>query len=168
MSRNLVLPIFLLLAVVISNNVIFAKTTLLENKMANWTMPNNISMKSDTTPKQQYEQLALHQIDVMPHYLPNPDSMFKFLSRNIRYPEIAKKHNLQGTVYVGFTVKKDGSIINITIKQAVNYPLNVSEVQGSFEKEAMRVVALMPKWKAGTMKGEPVDVAYILPIAFRL
>ena len=36
------------------------------------------------------------------------------------------------------------------------------------DKEAVRVMKLMPKWKPGMQNGKTVRVKYSLPISFRL
>ena len=84
---------------------------------------------------------------------------YKFFSQNIKYPTAASKAGIQGKVIVEFLVEKDGSIADITVKQGVNPELDA---------EAVRVVGLMPKWKPGEQRGEPVSVRYTMPIAFSL
>lgn len=71
----------------------------------------------------------------------------------------AKKEGLEGTVHVGFTVSADGSIAKVNVKQGVHEALDA---------EAVGVVNAMPKWKAGSAHGKPVDVMMTLPIAFKL
>ena len=68
-------------------------------------------------------------------------------------------HGVEGTIYVGFVVNKVGEIVNIKIRRGVSPELNA---------EAIRVVKLMPKWKAGKQDGELVRVAYTLPVRFQL
>ena len=38
----------------------------------------------------------------------------------------------------------------------------------SLDKEAMRIVSVMPKWIPGKQDGRPVAVYYTLPIKFKL
>jgi Gram-negative bacterial TonB protein C-terminal len=108
------------------------------------------------------------------------EAIVKYLKDTIRYPDIARKHNIQGTVYLGFTVQKDGQITDIVIKRGVSYPdiivrdttmKNVCYVQfiknpaiGSLEAEAKKVVANMPKW----INKSNQAIKYTLPIKFKL
>ncbi len=85
--------------------------------------------------------------------------LMEYLSKNIKYPEAAMKKGTQGRVTVQFVVEKDGSIANAKVLRGVDPEL---------DKEAMRVVSVMPKWKPGTQKGEAVRVKYTVPIMFRL
>ena len=56
-------------------------------------------------------------------------------------------------------IERDGSITDVKV---------VRGVDASLDKEAVRVVQSMPKWKPGKQRGKPVRVAYTLPINFQL
>lgn len=88
-----------------------------------------------------------------------PGNIQKWIGKNVRYPEIARDNGVQGKVYVQFVVEKDGSVSNITV---------VRGVDAALDKEAIRVISSMPKWKPGKQRGKPVRVSYTLPIAFQL
>ena len=96
---------------------------------------------------------------VMPEYPGGPAECMKFLSKNIRYPKKARENGTQGRVVVQFVVDKDGSIDDIKIVKSVSWELN---------DEAKRVVKRMPKFKPGTIGGEPVRMRFTMPIMFRL
>lgn len=92
-----------------------------------------------------------------------PDGMtalMKYLATNTHYPDDARKKNIQGRAIIGFIVKSDGSISEIKVVK--------SSGNESLDKEAMRVVSTMPKWKPGTQDGKNVNVRFCLPIMFRL
>ena len=59
---------------------------------------------------------------------------------------------------VQFVVNKDGSISGAKVVRSVDPDL---------DKEALRVINSMPKWKPGMQKGEPVSVKFTVPIVFR-
>jgi TonB family protein len=123
-------------------------------------------------------------VDEQPQFVGGQDTMFRWLTQNIKYPKEAREKRAEGTVYVGFVVEKDGSITNVAIKREPSYPkdtLKIMEVngiqgiklvnskaEGSLGREAVRVISAMPKWKAGRNQGQPVRVAYTLPIKFKL
>ena len=86
-------------------------------------------------------------------------ALMEYLSKNIKYPEAAMKKGTQGRATVQFVVEKDGSITNVKILRGIDPELN---------KEAVRVISAMPKWKPGTQKGEAVRVKYTVPVMFRL
>lgn len=83
----------------------------------------------------------------------------KWLADHIEYPAIAAENGIQGRVIVQFVIERDGSASQIKIARGVD---------PSLDKEAMRVVGLMPKWKPGMQRGKPVRFRYTLPVVFRL
>ena len=83
----------------------------------------------------------------------------EYLLKTLKYPALAKANNIQGRVILSFTVGKDGSIEDIKILRGVGSGL---------DEEAVRVIALSPKWIPGTKDGVPVKVSYTTPINFAL
>lgn len=96
----------------------------------------------------------------MPSFPGGMEELFEYLSTSVKYPPIAQKNNIEGRVIVQFVVAKDGKIEDITVVRTGGDP--------SLDKEAVRVIKSMPKWKPGTQRGKPVRVEYTVPINFRL
>jgi len=63
---------------------------------------------------------------------------YQFISKNVEYPESSLKAGIEGTVYVGFTINRNGEISDIRIAKGLN-----SEI----DNEVLRVFSLMPSWK---------------------
>lgn len=99
-------------------------------------------------------------VEKMPEFPGGSQAMFKYLAENIQYPAIAKENNIQGRVVCSFTVNKDGSLSNIEVV--------LSGGDASLDKEAIRVIKSMPKWKPGMQLGKPVRVQYTIPVKFQL
>lgn len=106
------------------------------------------------------EQTIFEVVEQMPEF-PNGGmaGLMQFLSKNIKYPTIAQENGIQGRVTVQFVVNKDGSIVDAKVLRGVDPYL---------DKEALRVVNSMPKWKPGMQRGKPVRVKYTVPVMFRL
>ena len=83
----------------------------------------------------------------------------KFIADSLRYPSVAFENGIEGRVIVKFVVDCKGNIVN---------PLVVRSVDPLLDKEAIRVVKLMPKWIPGRQNGKPVCVIYNVPIRFKL
>ena len=83
----------------------------------------------------------------------------RWISQHLDYPEIAKANGVQGRVMVQFTVLKDGSVGNVKLLRGVD---------PSLDKEALRVVALSPKWEPGRQRDRSVNVTYQFPVNFVL
>lgn len=106
------------------------------------------------------EQTIFEVVEQMPEF-PNGGmaGLMQYLSKNIKYPTIAQENGTQGRVTVQFVVNKDGSIVDAKVLRGVDPYL---------DKEAIRVISAMPKWKPGMQRGKPVRVKYTVPVMFRL
>jgi len=98
-------------------------------------------------------------VEVVPEFPGGDVALIKFLSDNIAYPELAKEEGYQGRVYIQFVVWKDGSVRDVNVLKGAHY---------SLDKEAIRVINLMPKWKPGMQRGKPVNCRFTLPIKFKI
>ena len=83
----------------------------------------------------------------------------KWLGKNIKYPTISQENGVQGRVIVQFVVNRDGTIVDAKVVRGVDPYL---------DKEALRVVNLMPKWTPGKQRGKAVRCQFTLPVQFRL
>lgn len=99
-------------------------------------------------------------VEQMPEYPSGGTAgLMNFISKNLKYPTICQESGVQGRVVVSFVVNKDGSTTDFRIIRSVDKYL---------DKEALRVLNGMPKWKPGKQKGVPVRVRYTVPINFKL
>jgi protein TonB len=105
------------------------------------------------------ESQVFYIVEDMPEFPGGELALRKFIANAIKYPVIAQENGIQGKVYVNFVVDKDGSITNAKISRGVD---------SSLDKEALRVVNSLPKWKPGMQRGKPVRVSYTVPISFVL
>ncbi|MCB0523401.1 MAG: TonB family protein [Lewinellaceae bacterium] len=97
-----------------------------------------------------------------PEFPGGNEAMGKFLMKNVKYPESAKKENAEGVVVVAFVVQEDGSLSDI--QEATGR----KDLHADLVKEAIRVVSIMPKWKPGVVDGKTVKTKFTLPIKFTL
>lgn len=98
-------------------------------------------------------------VEDMPEFPGGELALRKYIANSIKYPVIAQENGIQGKVYVTFVVDKDGSISDARVARGVD---------PSIDKEALRVVNLLPKWKPGKQRGKAVRVSYTVPINFVL
>ena len=106
------------------------------------------------------EQTIFEVVEQMPEF-PNGGmaGLMQYLSKNIKYPTIAQENGTQGRVTVQFVGNRDGSIVDAKVLRGVDPYL---------DKEAIRVISSMPKWKPGMQRGKAVRVKYTVPVMFRL
>ncbi|MBO4561874.1 MAG: energy transducer TonB [Bacteroidaceae bacterium] len=98
-------------------------------------------------------------VEDMPEFPGGTAALMQYLQKNIKYPAICRENNIQGRVLVTFIVNKDGAVVEPEVVKSVN---------PSLDKEALRVISTMPKWKPGSQRGKPVRVKYTVPVNFRL
>jgi periplasmic protein TonB len=98
-------------------------------------------------------------VEQQPEFEGGYEAMMNFIKKNMRYPASARRMGIDGTVYVSFVVGKDGTINEVKVLRGIS---------ADCDKEAVRVVQMMPPWKAGKQNGKPVFVRFNLPIKFKL
>ena len=86
--------------------------------------------------------------------------MNSHIAKNLIYPTLAREEDIQGRVFVIFTIDKKGNVTNIRARGPKGGAL--------LEEEAIRIVKLLPQFKPGIQRGKPVAVRYSQPINFKL
>jgi TonB family protein len=99
------------------------------------------------------------QKDVSPQYPGGKASMYRFISKNVAYPAVAQKANIQGKVVVKFLIDKDGKISKASI---------IKGIGNGCDEEAIRIINAMPAWIPASRNGQPIASYYTLPIVFKL
>lgn len=105
------------------------------------------------------EQEIFEVVENMPEFPGGNAALMQYLAKNINYPTIAQENGTQGRVIIQFVVNQDGSIVDAKVARSVDPYL---------DKEALRVINAMPKWKPGMQRGKPVRVKFTVPVMFRL
>ena len=106
------------------------------------------------------DEVVFVVVESMPEFPGGQQALFKYLSENVKYPVIAQENGIQGRVICQFVVNKDGSIVDVEVVRSGGDP--------SLDKEAIRVIKSMPKWKPGKQRGKAVRVKYTVPVNFKL
>ncbi|MCT4615908.1 MAG: TonB family protein [Marinifilaceae bacterium] len=98
-------------------------------------------------------------VENMPEFPGGQSALGRWIAKSIRYPVIAQENGITGKVYVNFVINRSGKVENVKVLRGVD---------PSLDKEAIRVINSMPKWKPGMQRGKPVKVSYTVPINFQL
>ncbi len=104
-----------------------------------------------------------YKAEVDPSYVGGLEALDKFLKDNLKFPDVAEKEGMEGTVFVDFVVAESGKVSEVTASSHTYL-----EAETLFSAEALRVVNLMPDWAPGRQNGEAVDVKFSVPITFLL
>jgi TonB family protein len=97
------------------------------------------------------------QIEVKAVFSDGNEAFYSFIKKNLQYPETARKHDVKGTVMVGFYVETNGTISDVKV---------VRGLFKSLDDEAVRVISLSPLWIPASEFGIPMRTYYTAPVDF--
>jgi TonB family protein len=98
-------------------------------------------------------------VEESPNFPGGMEAWGKFMMDNLEYPALAKRMGVEGTVYLVFEIRTDGSVQNVEILRGIG---------AGCDEEAMRVVKKSPNWIPGKQRGRNVNVRMRLPVRFKL
>ena len=133
---------------------------------------------------------TFHLVEQAPSYPGGYGEMMNYLSRNLRYPQVAREMRVEAEILVQFTVDKTGLVrapqaIATTSRtplytietekaakegdqDAIEAGINYNDAILALQEEAIHVVRSMPRWEPGRQNGKRVGTTYTLPITFKL
>ena len=103
-----------------------------------------------------YKVQTVEQLPVFPG---GWTTLMQWLTRNLHYPAIAYQQKIQGKVVVSFIINKDGTVSQVKLEKSVD---------PSLDREALRVVKMMPKWQPAIMHDKPCRCMFVIPVVFSL
>lgn len=104
------------------------------------------------------EAYDISAVEVAPAFPGGDSEMLNYINRVRCYPASAYAGGIEGRVLCGFIVNTDGTISHVSVVRGIDADL---------DREAVRVIASMPRWKPGVRGGEKVSVYCYLSIPFR-
>lgn len=105
------------------------------------------------------EPVLFAAVEEKPTFPGGDAAFYKYLEKNVAYPEMEKEQGIKGKVWIDFLIDKNGAVTDVKVARGVSPGL---------DKEALRVIKAMPAWSPGKQNGRPVKVKYTLPINFSL
>ena len=105
------------------------------------------------------EPVDIRVVEDLPQFPGGAVEFMKWLTRNLKYPANAQQRKVQGRVVAQFVINTDGSISDLTL---------VEHLDAQCDREALRVLRLMPKWQPGVMDAKPCRTKVCIPIVFKL
>ena len=131
-------------------------------------MPDGADIEDKTTDedevrpeinKEELDAMDREVVEQLPEFPGGAVALMKWLTKNLRYPDAARRRKLQGRVVTQFIVNADGSLSDLKV---------VEPVDPQLDREALRVLRMMPAWKAGNQDGKPCRTMVCIPIVFKL
>lgn len=109
--------------------------------------------------KEELDAMDQKVVEQLPEFPGGAVAMMKWLTKNLRYPSSARVRKIQGRVVTQFIVNTDGSLSDLKV---------VESAEPSLDNEALRVLRMMPHWKAGQTDNKPCRTMVCIPIVFKL
>lgn len=100
-------------------------------------------------------------VDEDPKFPNGVKSLTEFIAKNLHYPETAIEYEIEGKCLVGMIINLDGSITDVrTLRGVSGCP--------ECDREAERIVKLMPNFIPAKLQGKDVRSRYMIPVVFKL
>ena len=114
---------------------------------------------SKDTGKTKNDSRVFTSVEQIPEFPGGYQAFNKYLSKNLKYPEVARLIGINGRLVLTFVVNEQGHIVDAT---------PITCMGAGCEAEGVRLLEASPTWKPGIMDGVPVRVSYSIPIDFSL
>lgn len=126
-----------------------------------YTLGKLIALKGwDENGKEQKLKINTYENEVMPQYPGGFKKMAKFIGKNLIYPKESLKNNVEGKVYITFSVEKDGILTGIYVSKSIDKLL---------DNEALRVVRKMPVWEPAVFHNQKIKVKSVtIPFNYKI
>ncbi|MCD8202709.1 MAG: energy transducer TonB [Prevotella sp.] len=141
------------------NTAIDDKLTVTADDASGMLVDNGEDITTETTVAANDKPLDFRVVEKLPEFPGGMKEFMKWLTKNLRYPITAQQQFIEGKVLVSFIVNKDGTVVAQKVVKSAD-PL--------LDKEALRVIRNMPKWKAGIDNGQPCRTYMCIPVVFKL
>ena len=105
------------------------------------------------------EPIDFRVVEDLPQFPGGAAEFMKWLTKNLKYPALAKKRKVKGRVVAQFVVNTDGSISDLELTE---------KLETSCDNEVLRVLRMMPKWQAGMMNAKPCRTKVCIPVVFNM
>ena len=103
--------------------------------------------------------LDIRVVEDLPQFPGGAVELMKWLTKNLKYPAAAQQRKVQGRVVAQFVINTDGSISDLEL---------VEKLSTECDREALRVLRMMPNWQPGVMNAKPCRTKVCIPIVFKL
>ena len=98
-------------------------------------------------------------VEQYPEFPGGYSALTEWIDDNLKFPVEAAMDGIEGRVIVQFIVRPTGKIVDAKV---------VRGIAPSLDKEALRLINIMPNWIPGRQKGKAVNVRYTTWITFKL
>ena len=105
------------------------------------------------------EPIDFRVVEDLPQFPGGAAEFMKWLTKNLKYPEVAQRRKIKGRIVAQFVVNTDGTVSDLELTE---------HLEASCDQEVLRVLRMMPKWQAGMMNAKPCRTKVCIPIVFNM
>ncbi len=105
------------------------------------------------------DPIHFKKVQQVPEFPGGMGGFTRWLTSNLKYPDLLSKYHIQGQVVVSFVINKDGPTSDCKIEKSD---------EPRMSQEVMRVMKLMPKWKPGYQDDQPCRTLFVVPVSFKM
>ena len=140
----------------ISSEASEEETLALDENMSSGEKPKSNYLFSDSA---QVNTHFFTTVESMPEFPGGKKGLSEYFSKTLTYPRQARNQGIQGTVYLRFVIRTDGSVTDVFVVQGIG---------GGCDEEALRAIQSMPHWTPAKQNHQNVPVLITIPVSFRL
>lgn len=123
------------------------------------TEPEEEDLNEEEKQEEKKETKEIELPDEVAQFPGGPGAMARWITERMSYPPQAQAWKQQGQVSIRFVVNTDGSLCDFSLAQSATTTL---------DREALRVLRDMPRWKPASKQGKPCRSIVVIPVVFRL
>ncbi|GAB3240562.1 energy transducer TonB [Hymenobacter seoulensis] len=98
-------------------------------------------------------------VEQMPVFPGGQEALLQYIAKNIKYPAMALRNQVEGRVFIKFVVGPDGAVTNVEVQKGIG---------AGCDEESMRVIKNLPRFTPGKQNGRAVSVYYTVPVTFAI
>ncbi|RIY13056.1 energy transducer TonB [Hymenobacter rubripertinctus] len=98
-------------------------------------------------------------VEQMPVFPGGQEALLQYIAKNIKYPAMALRNQVEGRVFIKFVVGPDGTVTNVEVQKGIG---------AGCDEESMRVIKSLPRFTPGKQNGRAVSVYYTVPVTFAI
>jgi periplasmic protein TonB len=118
----------------------------------------------DSTRKSQADTTVFTIVEVAPEFPGGIESLKAFIKSNSTIPVATKAEKNTVWIHARLLIERDGKVSAVQVKRIGNIDEHNFE---KYEREAQRIVSMMPRWKPGSQDGKPLRCYALIPILFK-
>ncbi|WP_231569790.1 energy transducer TonB [Hymenobacter sp. APR13] len=120
---------------------------------------NGLEGEGNKVVEEVVEQKVYQYVEQMPVFPGGQEALLQYIGKNIKYPALALRNQVEGKVFIAFVVGPDGQVSDVKVQKGIG---------AGCDEEASRVIKTLPKFAPGKQNGRAVSVSYTVPVTFAI